>query len=74
MGVELQNKKAVLRFAGERGQVFDAVIGADGIRSAVRESLGWQGESKTTGETYLRRVADTCTGESAAREIWGIDG
>jgi 2-polyprenyl-6-methoxyphenol hydroxylase-like FAD-dependent oxidoreductase len=74
VGVEIQNKKAVLRFAGESDQVFDAVIGADGIRSAVRESLGWQGKSKTTGETYLRGVADTSTGESAAREIWDIDG
>jgi 2-polyprenyl-6-methoxyphenol hydroxylase-like FAD-dependent oxidoreductase len=71
---ELRNKKAVLRFAGESDQDFDAVIGADGMHSSVRESLGWQGASKTAGEAYLRGVADTFTGESAVREIWGTDG
>jgi salicylate hydroxylase len=72
--VELRNKRAVARFAGESDQDFDAVIGADGIHSWVRKSLGWQGKSKTIGEAYLRGVADTSTGERAAREIWGIDG
>jgi 2-polyprenyl-6-methoxyphenol hydroxylase-like FAD-dependent oxidoreductase len=71
---ELRNKKAVLRFAGESDRDFDAVIGADGMHSSVRESLGWQGASKTAGEAYLRGVADTFTGESAVREIWGTDG
>ena len=74
MGVELRNKKPVLLFADESDQEFDAVIGADGIHSSVRESLKWPGESKAAGEAYLRGVADTTTGESAAREIWGIDG
>jgi 2-polyprenyl-6-methoxyphenol hydroxylase-like FAD-dependent oxidoreductase len=73
IGVELRNKKAVLLFADESDKEFDAAIGADGVHSSIRESLGWHGESKT-GEAYLRGVADTTTGGSVAREIWGIDG
>jgi 2-polyprenyl-6-methoxyphenol hydroxylase-like FAD-dependent oxidoreductase len=74
VGVELRNNKAVLLFVDESDQEFDVVIGADGVHSSVRESLGWQGEPKAAGEAYLRGVANTTTGESVAREIWGIDG
>ena len=74
MSAKLRKKKAVLLFGGESDQEFDAVIGADGIHSSVRESLNWQGESKAVGEAYLRGVADIKMGGSAAREIWGIDG
>jgi 2-polyprenyl-6-methoxyphenol hydroxylase-like FAD-dependent oxidoreductase len=74
VGVKLRQKKAVLLFAHESDPEFDAIIAADGIHSSVRESLGWQGESKAVGEAYLRGVADVSTGGSAAREIWGIDG
>jgi 2-polyprenyl-6-methoxyphenol hydroxylase-like FAD-dependent oxidoreductase len=74
LGVELRSKKAALLFADKSDQEFDAVIAADGVHFSVRESLGWQGESKAIGEAYLRGVADTKTGENAVREIWGIDG
>jgi 2-polyprenyl-6-methoxyphenol hydroxylase-like FAD-dependent oxidoreductase len=74
VGAKLGKKKAVLLFADQSDQEFDAVIAADGIHSSVRESLKWQGEPKAVGEAYLRGVADIRTGGSAAREIWGIDG
>lgn len=74
VGVKLRRKTAVLVFAGESDEEFDAVIGADGIHSSVRESLKWQGESKAVGQAFLRGVAEIGTGASSAREIWGIDG
>ena len=65
---------AVLRFADGSEETADVVVAADGMHSAVRESLGLPAKRVAIGEAYLRGVAAVRTPESDIREIWAPDG
>jgi 2-polyprenyl-6-methoxyphenol hydroxylase-like FAD-dependent oxidoreductase len=65
---------AVLQFADGTEDEADVVVAADGIHSAVRESLGLPAKTVAIGEAYLRVVSAVRTPESDVREIWAPDG
>ncbi len=57
IGVETHGAIAVARFAGGREIEADVIIGADGVRSAVRESLFGKDIPRYTGMTCFRAMA-----------------
>jgi len=62
-----------VRIAGVEGS-WDWLIGADGIRSATRSSLGRAARSRYSGQTCWRFVAPTGLDERRwAEERWGTD-
>jgi 2-polyprenyl-6-methoxyphenol hydroxylase-like FAD-dependent oxidoreductase len=62
---------AELRFADGSRASADLVVGADGLRSAVRASLLGDGEPRDAGIVAYRGVAELTT-EVPAGEWWGI--
>ena len=58
-------------FAGGRRAQADAVVGADGLRSAVRASLGIPGEIRYAGYTAWRGIAPFRTAGLLAGETLG---
>lgn len=73
-GVTPRDDGAELRFAGGEVRSFDAVIAFDGIRSAVRDSLGFDVHRRAVGEAYLRLVSGRAAEPSQVGEFWGRDG
>jgi len=73
-GVDLTPGLATLRFAGGGAVPFDAVVAADGIHSAVRESLGLAAKQRAPRRAYLRGVAELAATDDVVREVWGRDG
>jgi 2-polyprenyl-6-methoxyphenol hydroxylase-like FAD-dependent oxidoreductase len=65
--------EALLHFAGGQACCCDAVVGADGVDSRLRESAGIPALHTAAGEAYLRGVAARETPEDTVREIWGQD-
>ena len=63
---------AELRFADGSTARADLVVGADGVRSAVRESLHGDGEPRDAGIVAYRGVVEH-PGEVPAGEWWGRD-
>lgn len=53
-GVETHGNTAVARFEGGQEIEADIIIGADGVRSAVRESLWGKDSPRYTGQTCFR--------------------
>lgn len=62
-----------LRLAGATEEA-DVVVGADGIRSVVREALGLQARCRPTGEAALRGVSPRQLARPMIREVWLPDG
>jgi 2-polyprenyl-6-methoxyphenol hydroxylase-like FAD-dependent oxidoreductase len=60
-----------LRFADGREELFDVVIGCDGVHSRVRECLGLSLDRGGTGLAYLLGVSSWKFDLHQAREIWG---
>jgi 2-polyprenyl-6-methoxyphenol hydroxylase-like FAD-dependent oxidoreductase len=56
VSVEQRDNKAIVRFANQHVDEADVVIGADGIRSAVRTALFGQEEPRYAGYTCWRGV------------------
>jgi 2-polyprenyl-6-methoxyphenol hydroxylase-like FAD-dependent oxidoreductase len=67
-------ERVVLEFADGAPQEFDGVVAADGVNSAVRDSLGLVARKLPTRRAYLRGVADIACEPDIMREIWGPDG
>jgi 2-polyprenyl-6-methoxyphenol hydroxylase-like FAD-dependent oxidoreductase len=74
IGVTVTPGGAVMRFADGGEEEADVVVAADGLHSAVRESLGLSAVKVPVGEAYLRAVADVRTPNSDVRELWAADG
>ncbi|MBI3964749.1 MAG: FAD-dependent monooxygenase [Chloroflexi bacterium] len=74
LAVDLLDGGARLRFEGGAEHLAAVVIGADGLGSAVRASLGLASSPRAVGEAYLRGVAPVHLQSDAMREIWGPDG
>ena len=55
-GAETRGKVAVAHFEGGKSIEADLVIGADGVRSAVRESLFGKDKPRYTGQTCFRAM------------------
>jgi 2-polyprenyl-6-methoxyphenol hydroxylase-like FAD-dependent oxidoreductase len=63
--------RALVTFAGGRQAHADVVVGADGLRSAVRASLGLPGEIRYAGYTAWRGIAPLRTAGLLAGETLG---
>ncbi len=74
VGVTVTPGGAAMRFADGGEAEVDVVVAADGLHSAVRESLGLPAVKTPVGEAYVRAVADVPTPESDVRELWATDG
>lgn len=70
-------------FAGPGGEVrfedgetrrFDVVVGADGVNSCVRETLGLRSTRRPAGGAVLQWIAQMTLPDSITREIWAADG
>lgn len=65
--------RGILRFEDGEARA-DAVIAADGVRSAVRTALGIPARVRELGIAYLRGIGDVPTDDDAFREYWMPDG
>lgn len=65
--------RGLLRFEDGEARA-DAVIAADGVKSAVRTALGIPARVRELGIAYLRGIAEIEQADDAFREIWGRDG
>jgi len=72
-GVALADGAADLRFASGDVRRFDVVIACDGVRSAVRDALGFHVRRRAIGEAYLRLVSGRAAEPSKVGEFWGRD-
>jgi 2-polyprenyl-6-methoxyphenol hydroxylase-like FAD-dependent oxidoreductase len=63
-----------LRFADGTAAECSVVLGADGVRSAIRTTAGFAGIPRPVGEAALRGVVDRPATPGLAREIWLDDG
>ncbi len=73
-GLSLEAGGPVLRFEDGLEVEAEVVVGADGARSRVRESLGLTARLSHVGQAYLRGIADRPPPTEAAREHLGPDG
>lgn len=73
IGVELRDASARVRFANGRSDEADVVIGADGIRSAVRVAILGPDEPRYSGYTCWRGICPRPAGVEAGYvgEWWG---
>jgi 2-polyprenyl-6-methoxyphenol hydroxylase-like FAD-dependent oxidoreductase len=60
-----------LELAGGGTLTADAVIGADGINSAVRSFVAGEHPARDTGFTVIRGIATSAIEEGTALEVWG---
>src|SRR5262249_6008990 len=67
--LSVQDGRALLRFADGTQEDHDVVIAGDGMRSAVRESLGLPARRVEIGEAYLRGIAERPSPDATVREI-----
>jgi len=74
VGVSVGTGGASIRLARGTEHDFDVVIGADGIRSVARDSLGLPSRMRSAERAYLRGVSSAPATEGVFREIWGPDG
>ena len=74
VGVSVGTREASIRLASGVEHGFDVVIGADGIRSVARDSLGLPSRMRSAERAYLRGVSTAPAREEVFREIWGTDG
>ena len=72
-GVTSVDGAAELRFAGGEVRAFDVVIACDGIRSAVRDAMGFDVRRRQIGEAYLRLVSGRAAEPSQVGEFWSRD-
>jgi 2-polyprenyl-6-methoxyphenol hydroxylase-like FAD-dependent oxidoreductase len=63
-----------LQFAGGGTAECSVVLGADGTRSTVRTSGGFEGTPRAVGVAALRGVVERAAMPGVAREIWLDDG
>ena len=73
VGVELREKSAAVRFANGHSDEADVVIGADGIRSAVRAAVLGPNEPRYSGYTCWRGICPRPASVEAGYvgEWWG---
>jgi 2-polyprenyl-6-methoxyphenol hydroxylase-like FAD-dependent oxidoreductase len=72
--VEVRQGRVRLQFTNGESAECDVVIGADGVHSQIRESLGMSVVRRPSGDAYLRGVAEVPSHGPEVREIWGSDG
>lgn len=72
--LDLEAGAPVLRFEDGLEVEAEVVIGADGVRSRVRESLGLAARLSQVGQAYLRGIAEAPPPTETAREYLGPDG
>ena len=74
-GVDLGGERPVVCFEGGESQPFDLVIGADGIKSVVRESLHGRSRFRYTNEMCYRGVVPYVPEDTGLnREVYGESG
>jgi 2-polyprenyl-6-methoxyphenol hydroxylase-like FAD-dependent oxidoreductase len=73
-GVVRDGPTTGLRFGDGSAVECTTVLGADGMRSAVRSEGGFTGVPRPVGDAALRGVVDRPVAAGVAREIWLDDG